>query len=239
MPHSESFLAQKTSTVSEVQATQVVEGSSQTEPGSQPPQSSVRVLPQVSAAVTWPHRLPWLGARRSQNSVEDSVVQGSQTFVCSLQAFPGGHPQAADLSSPQLSGAVTAPQRATRTQSCSSDSATHSHVRVAWLQASGAAQVSHATVREAPQVSVAVSGPHATRLRTQSAKSDSGAHLHVKLACSQVKPAAQPPQVPPQPSSPHSRSTQRGWQVPASLVPMTTSPGAQPKASSSVAPRRA
>jgi hypothetical protein len=182
-----------------------------------PHEATVRGLPQLSVLVTAPQVL----LRRVQNAVSVSATQftGPHTLPA-LQTSGAVHdPQEATVRLvPQLSAAVTLPQfLPSRLQNAVFVSGEHAHAFVA-LHVAGGVHVPHsATVRDAPQLSFAVTLPQVLPSRVQKAASLSGAHMTPPAP--PVPPVTMPPPEPPEPPVPL---------APAEAPPPPTVPPAPP-----------
>jgi hypothetical protein len=172
-----------------------------------PQEATLRETPQLSLPVSAPQVWPMA----AQNCASDSGVQPHwfavppppQEAPVPLQA---PH-EATAREAPQLSVAASAPQAAElAAQSAASDSGVQPH----WLAVPPPPQETpaplqapqDATVRGTPQLSVAVSAPHAADFEAQSAALDSGVQPH----CFAVPP---PPQEAPVPLQAPQESTVR------------------------------
>jgi hypothetical protein len=141
------------------------------------PHEAVRVVPQLSAAVTLPQVLP----SRVQNAASVSAVQ-PHTLVA-LHVCGAVHvPHDAVREVPQLSFAVTLPQvLPSRAQNAVRLSALHVQTLLA-AHVLGAVHVPHDTVREAPQLSAPVTFPQFLARRAQNAVALSATHPHAFAA---------------------------------------------------------
>jgi hypothetical protein len=145
-----------------------------------PQLATVRIVPQLSAAITCPQFLP----RRVQNAAFDSAGQPhtltvpAPPHVCGIVHVP----QFAVRVAPQLSLADTMPQfLPTRMQNAVFDSATqfgpHTFATPPPMHVCGAVHMPQfITLRIMPQLSGPMNCPHALPSRMQNAVSDSGVH---------------------------------------------------------------
>jgi hypothetical protein len=163
---------------------------------------TVRVVPQLSAAVTLPQFL----VSRVQNAGLVSATQftGPHTLpvLQTSGAVQAPHETTVRLV-PQLSAAVTLPQfLPSRLQNAVFVSAEQPQTFVALHVAGGVHVPQTATVREAPQLSFAVTLPHALPSRVQKVASLSGAQVMPPLPPAPPEPPATPPVAPSTPAAP-------------------------------------
>jgi hypothetical protein len=149
---------------------------------------TVRVVPQLSAPVTWPQFFP----SREQKVVSVSGVQLPTLDAPQLWGAELTPQLAAVRALPQLSVPLTAPHVfPRRAQKVTSVSATHARHWPLAPQVWVPVHPPQLTVREAPQLSAPVYGPHTRPTRAQSAASVSGVQPAQVPVAPQVWPLAQ------------------------------------------------